>query len=930
MRRVILLLSIMAIVCGAKAQTIYPTPQKITVNNAQVIPLTQGAKIYGADKADVDAVNTLKGLVLEEKNGVKVTIGKVDDKATKKYNDIDIPNISGAYYLKVDSKDGIVIIGADDRGTYYAVQTLRQLIVDNSIAECEILDYPDTRYRGSVEGFYGTPWSHQDRLSQLKFYGENKLNTYIYGPKDDPYHSSLSNHADTSKPIEGGWRVPYPQKEGAQISELAEAAKQSKVDFVWAIHPGQDIKWIEEDYQNLKHKFEDMYELGVRSFAVFFDDISGEGTDATKQAELLNRINREFIQQKTDVTPLVMCPTEYNKSCANPTEQGYLSILGRNLDPTIEIMWTGDYVCCDITTETVDWVTEKIKRPVYIWWNFPVTDYVHHIVLQGPSYGLTQDVTSKDMSGFVSNPMEHAEASKIALYGVADYTWNISDYNYLKCWENSFNVIMPEAADAYRTFAIHSSDLELNGNAYRRDESWETTLIDPLNYTQTDYDNLKNDYIELGAAAETIKTDCTNASLVEELTPWLNEAVALSARGVEIMDFIKVYETGSRADIWSAYLKNQFGGEALSSYNRHKVGTLLLQPFITQTHKLIGKKLYEDISGEAIETVKPIASYQNQELLEKIIDSDDNTFYHSWALQEVGDWIGVDLGREKEITNIFIKQGRREGDTDSFKSAVLEISSDSIAWTILDSITNNQFIIRYSAKPVNGRYVRLRSTDVADTKYWAALSTFAVNPTVETPVVYTTLPQLSLNQIKTDGNAISMQPVFEVVKVQPQSYFGIELPRAVEVKAIKQSLGVAKPTIQYSVDGENWSTKMQQARFIRYINATNKAVEVSLKEFAIEIDAAIESGESDMFDKDLNTEFTPNKPITLIVPKDKHTLTILAKEPISCTISSVASNGKVIATTELDGVYIEYAIDSLANSISITSTMPIAEIVFGE
>ena len=33
----------------------------------------------------------------------------------------------------------------------------------------------------------------------------------------------------------------------------------------------------EEDYQNLVHKLDLMYDLGVRSFAIFFDDISGEG-----------------------------------------------------------------------------------------------------------------------------------------------------------------------------------------------------------------------------------------------------------------------------------------------------------------------------------------------------------------------------------------------------------------------------------------------------------------------------------------------------------------------------------------------------------------------------------------------------------------------------------------------------------------------------
>ena len=156
---------------------------------------------------------------------------------------------------------------------------MQQLLNDNQLPITEITDYPEVRFRGVVEGFYGTPWSHQARLRHLKFYGENKMNTYIYGPKDDPYHRSPN------------WRLPYPEQEAKQIKELVQVAKQNAVNFVWAIHPGQDIKWNQEDRDNLLAKFEKMYELGVRSYAVFFDDISGEGTKADKQAELLNYID---------------------------------------------------------------------------------------------------------------------------------------------------------------------------------------------------------------------------------------------------------------------------------------------------------------------------------------------------------------------------------------------------------------------------------------------------------------------------------------------------------------------------------------------------------------------------------------------------------------------------------------------------------------
>lgn len=67
-------------------------------------------------------------------------------------------------------------------------------------------------FRGVVEGFYGRPWGTEGRLSLLRFMGENDLNVFVYGPKDDPYH-----HAR--------WREPYPESEMRDFGRLLEAAR---------------------------------------------------------------------------------------------------------------------------------------------------------------------------------------------------------------------------------------------------------------------------------------------------------------------------------------------------------------------------------------------------------------------------------------------------------------------------------------------------------------------------------------------------------------------------------------------------------------------------------------------------------------------------------------------------------------------------------
>ena len=75
--------------------------------------------------------------------------------------------------------------------------TLDQILdeeVNNSITTVVVEDYSDTQYRGIVEGFYGFPYSVEDRLSLMEYMKDNKLNMFVYGPKGDPYH--LGNWKD--------------------------------------------------------------------------------------------------------------------------------------------------------------------------------------------------------------------------------------------------------------------------------------------------------------------------------------------------------------------------------------------------------------------------------------------------------------------------------------------------------------------------------------------------------------------------------------------------------------------------------------------------------------------------------------------------------------------------------------------------------------
>ena len=551
MKNMVLLLCILFLCSWAEADAqgfhLQPTPQKYVGSEDSVFIPARYSLQVGAALRGSAAEQLLAGLFPDAAvtADFSVCIGMKGDKSVRKYA-ARIPKQAEGYYLKI-GKEGIVVAGADRRGVFYGVQTLAQLVALPRLPLAEVTDYPDVPYRGVVEGFYGVPWSREARLSQLDFYGRNKMNIYIYGPKDDPYHSSPN------------WRKPYPAQEAEQLKELVECARRNEVLFYWAIHPGKDIRWNTEDRDLLMEKFESMYRLGIRAFAVFFDDISGEGTSAEKQVELLNDIYHNFVKVKGDVAPLLMCPTEYNRLWTK-LEGGYLATLGGKLHPDIGILWTGDKVVACIDKPTMQFVNPLLKRKAFIWWNFPVSDYVRDRLLLGAVYGNGTDIDD-DISAFISNPMEHAEASKIALFSIADYAWNMDAYKSDASWRRAVRYLMPGHAAALQVFASHNSDLGGNEHDFRREESEQ---IRPA------LERLLDAYCCEGkrevAAASAVTEECErmiasadlllasdeNPALIKEITPWLMQFKLLGEYGREVLCMLAAQCDGKKTELEKA------------------------------------------------------------------------------------------------------------------------------------------------------------------------------------------------------------------------------------------------------------------------------------------------------------------------------------------------------------------------------------------
>ena len=310
--------------------------------------------------------------------------------------------------------------------------------------------------RGIVEGFYGTPWTFEDRADLIKFSGKYNLNSYIYAPKDDPYHRNK-------------WREPYPDDKIQELKNLVIISKNNNVRFIFAVSPGIDLNYEgeegEKDFNTLMIKLDSIYEIGVRDFAIFFDDISAGENSGKDQANFLNRLQEALNKKYSDVYPLITVPTQYCRLDMIDSEgniRKYTEDFVNILNEDINVLYTGDGVVCDgISEDSYKKAIEIYKRNLGIWWNYPVNDFLNTKLALGP----IEKLPTSNIKSIFFNPMEEVQLSKIALATGAEYSYSPEIYNSDNSWNKVIDEQFGEIAQAMKVFAMHSRHME-NSWAY--------------------------------------------------------------------------------------------------------------------------------------------------------------------------------------------------------------------------------------------------------------------------------------------------------------------------------------------------------------------------------------------------------------------------------------------------------------------------------
>mgnify|MGYP001299846327 CR=1 FL=1 len=303
---------------------------------------------------------------------------------------------------------------------------------------------PAFAIRGVIEGFYGQPWTHAQRLSLMDFLASHGYNLYVYAPKNDPYHREA-------------WREPYPPSLLDQLRELAARARSVGVAFCFAVSPGLSLRYSDDrELDQLWRKLEPLAGAGVSHFGLFFDDIPPRLTHPEDQARfaslaeaqahvahrLLERIRAAVpapdVRSQLPPTRLLFCPTQYHGEPDTP----YLRRLGELLDEEIAVFWTGPEVCSRaLTVEHTQAVARIVRRPPLYWDNYPVNDSMMATELHlGPYTGRAPEL-AEVAQGLVLNPMPQYAASRWILAAASSYLLRPETYEPQAAWERTWRAV---------------------------------------------------------------------------------------------------------------------------------------------------------------------------------------------------------------------------------------------------------------------------------------------------------------------------------------------------------------------------------------------------------------------------------------------------------------------------------------------------------
>ena len=891
--------------------SVYPTPMEVSCGESFVgkttVKLDETSAKYAESLAAV-------GLTAAE-DGIPVTVTIRDLSSEFSYG------AEEAYVLTV-TQESISVEAQTDRGAHYAFMTLLQLTENGQIPVVTVKDAPRNALRGVIEGFYGTAWTHEYRKDLFAFMGENKMNAYIYAPKDDAKHRAQ-------------WRSLYTGVELERMTDLIETANENYVKFIYAISPGGDINLgsgYEADFKKLMAKCEQIYELGCRDFAIFLDDIPT--LDAEGHAKLLNDFQTRFVETHEGMSDLIAITTEYT----DPFLTSYTDKIAPLIHKDIELMWTGPGVVPDkITNVSLRNIIRKYGRNVLIWWNYPVNDVLVNNLYMGACEGL-ETTLYESITGLTANPMNQGYASMVPLFTTADYLWNPEAYDGEASLTAACESLMPDAAEALHHFISMTCASPMNQNT---DSQELKALLDAFKK-----ENTSNTVWDLQAYFESMVKNADailaseNTAMVEEIREWVEKYRAYGEMGGYYMDMEA--QSGKGLATLVRLLGRYKTAEASIAKNPRLVSNYVLTPFFTTLNArfatLLGQS--EDLTFATATPYTNCLQYEDCKP-DYMLDGDDSTYFWtagtmSQAANGQTGYIGVDLGQVITVTNVYIATG--VGGSDVLPAAIVEYSADGKSWTTIHSGACGKELFLKDLS-IEARYIRILNGDPANAN-WTKVRAFEVNTTrtvmadpASAPSISTSLPTYETyvpdNMMDRNENTY----FWSGREGRAGDYIQLDLGTVTKISRITFKAGVpahsadyiSNGELAYSTDGATWHTICAvnsrdtvkdvdiQARYIRVTVKANQIGWITVSEFSAVGEDSVSPLLSLNTDKILRTDLltlTDGHYVSYFAPVcgqlDGYTLTVTFTESgrLRLIILQRPNNGMKVSVSDPSGEFL--------------------------
>jgi len=286
------------------------------------------------------------------------------------------------------------------------------------------------RIRGVIEGFYGRPWPHRQRLAMIRTLGGQGFNLYAYAPKDAPGHRAA-------------WRDAPTLEELDRFAELLAAGVRHGVRVAYSLSPGLSLDPdSDEDFHALTTNLDPLLDIGFRDFGLLLDDIPVRPNAETgsAHARFASRLKSYLNSRAGPRASLFFVPTVYSglADSMDDGQRAYLETLAA-LPDDVPVVWTGPKVFSrEIRADYASAVRELLGgQPLIVWDNYPVNDAGarRDLFLGGI---IDRDISlSEVIEGVLINPMVQGAASRIPVRAYGDLLHQPTEYDARQSFERA-------------------------------------------------------------------------------------------------------------------------------------------------------------------------------------------------------------------------------------------------------------------------------------------------------------------------------------------------------------------------------------------------------------------------------------------------------------------------------------------------------------